>query len=179
MLYERYHTRRLTDYGGMASRLHVLAFFMVFICLSSAGLPGLNGFVGEALVLFGAFDLQGSPVSGRLLAVVAATGIVLGAWYLLTMLQRAFFGRLKEPPHEGHGPVPDLSLREVAALVPIAVLCVVIGVFPQPILDTAQRDIDVVAGIADRARERAAHVTASAGIARQAAVSATNEREEQ
>src|SRR5262249_11805719 len=112
MLYERYHTRRLTDYGGMASRLHLLAVFMVFICLWRAGLPGLNGFIGEALVLFGAFNLQGSPVSGPLLAVLAATGIVLGAWYLLTMLQRVFFGPLKEPAHAEHEPVRDLCFRE-------------------------------------------------------------------
>src|SRR5947209_9583294 len=82
MLYERYHTRKMADYGGMGARLGLLSCFMVFIVLTSIGLPGLNGFVGEALVLMGAFHLQW-PWQFPTYAVLAASGIVLGAWYLL------------------------------------------------------------------------------------------------
>jgi NADH-quinone oxidoreductase subunit M len=154
MLYERYHTRKMDDYGGMAARLKVLACFMVFIVLTSIGLPGLNGFVGEALVLLGAFHLQW-PWQFPTYAVLASSGIVLGAWYLLTMLRRVFFGPVKEPHHEGnHGPVLDLNLREWAALVPVAVVCVALGVYPQPVLDSTRGDLGLVAGLAQEARGR-------------------------
>ncbi len=156
MLYERYHTRQMADYGGIASRLKLLGCFMVFMCLSSLGLPGLNGFIGEMLVLLGMYDLQGSRVSGPVLATLAAFGLLLGAWYLLTLLQRVFFGEVKEPRHEGHGPTPDLNFRELAALVPIAAVCLAIGIIPQPFLDTAKPEIQVLARIADSARNRAA-----------------------
>ncbi|HEY7156208.1 MAG TPA: NADH-quinone oxidoreductase subunit M [Gemmataceae bacterium] len=154
MLYERYHTRKMADYGGMGSRLHLLAVFMVFITMSSIGLPGLNGFLGEWLVLSGMYDFSGSPVRGTLLASLGAGGVVLGAWYMLTMLRRVFFGPLKEPHHEGHAPVADLNGRELAALVPIAVLCLALGVFPKPFFDTVRPEIQVVAGIAEKARQR-------------------------
>jgi NADH-quinone oxidoreductase subunit M len=150
MLYERYHTRMLADYGGIATRLHLLSLFMVFFCLTSIGLPGLNGFVGEVLVLFGMYEVRPWMV------FVGATGIVLGAWYLLTMVMRVFFGPLKEP-HAGseHGsPVADLNARELAALIPIAALCVFIGVYPQPLLKTAEADIQLVAHYADQAQQR-------------------------
>jgi len=155
MLYERYHTRLMADYGGMAAKLKLLGVSMVFICLSSAGLPGLNGFWGEVLSLMGIGSLRGSRVSGALLCGLGATGVVLGAWYLLTMLRRVFFGPLKEPSHEGHEPVRDLNVRELAALVPIGVLCVALGVYPQPFFSAADRDLKVMAGIADAARARA------------------------
>jgi NADH-quinone oxidoreductase subunit M len=164
MLYERYHTRKLADYSGMAKRLPLLSAFMVFICLSSVGLPGLNGFIGEALVLIGVFGSEWVRGAWPVYAVLASSGLILGAWYLFTMLRRAFFGPLKEPhvamPDE-HGPVHDLDLRELGIIVPIALLCVLIGVYPQPILDTSQRDIDVIVNIADRARERSAETAST------------------
>jgi NADH-quinone oxidoreductase subunit M len=164
MLYDRYHTRKIADYGGMAARLGLLACFWVFICLTSIGLPGLNGFVGEVLVFMGMFEFDSDVVNGPVLAIIGTSGIVLGAWYLLTLLRKVFFGPVKEPEHDGHGPVPDLNGRELAALFPIAALCVVLGVFPQPVLDAARRDVDVVARIAAGARERAARAGQQAGI---------------
>lgn len=158
MLYERYHTRLASDYGGMGAKLKLLSVLMVFTCLSSAGLPGLNGFIGEALVFMGMYDFRGTQVSGRLLAIIASVGVVLGAWYLLTMLLRVFFGPVKEPHHEGHGPVADLNGRELAALAPIVLLCVVLGVYPQPVIRAAEPDLRVVAGIADRALKRSTEV---------------------
>jgi NADH-quinone oxidoreductase subunit M len=152
MLYERYHTRKMNDYGGMAARLKLLGLFMVLTCLSSVGLPGLNGFVGEALVFLGAFD--GPSLSSPTMAIFGTLGIVLGAWYLLTMLMRVFFGPVKEPLHDSHAHVHDLDLRELAALVPLAVLFVVLGVYPQPVIETARPDLKIVADIADKARRR-------------------------
>jgi NADH-quinone oxidoreductase subunit M len=140
MLYERYHTRQMADYGGLGAKLGLLSFCMVVICLSSAGLPGLNGFVGEALIFFGSF------MTRRDLALLATAGILLGAWYLLTMLKQVFFGALKEPAHEGR-PVHDLDAREIITLAPILGLCLVLGVYPQPVIDLAKPDLDVVAKI--------------------------------
>ena len=147
MLYERYHTRQLADYGGMGSKLGLLSACMVFIALSSIGLPGLNGFIGEALVFLGMFSVL--PV----LAIVASAGIVLGAWYLLSMVKQVFFGPLKEPHHDGE--VKDLNVREICALAPIMVLCLVLGLYPQPVLDSAKPDLVVVENILKAAKVRA------------------------
>lgn len=158
MLYERYHTRKISDYGGMSTRLPLLGAFMVFVCLTSVGLPGLNGFIGEALILFGSFEQQYvTSQQFPWFALAGAAGMVLGAWYLFTMLQRVFFGELKEPVvvgHHSHEPIRDLNPRELCAIVPIMVLCLVIGVYPQPMLDTIRPDLETVSRIVDKARER-------------------------
>jgi NADH-quinone oxidoreductase subunit M len=156
MLYERYHTRKMADYGGLGARLKLMACFWVYIVLTSIGLPGLNGFVGEVLVLMGAYRMQyvefaQSPV----LAILASSGIILGAWYLLTLLRRVFFGPVKEPHHEGHGPVGDLNGRELITLIPVAAACLFIGVYAQPVIDTMRPDLDVVANIAGKAKDEA------------------------
>lgn len=141
MLYERYHTRAIADFGGLSRKLPVLAFFMLLFTFSSIGLPGLNGFVGEFMVLLAAFQRAfaavGSVWRGLLcaLAVLAVAGVVLGAWYMLWLYQRVFFGALREPGrstgggHSGEA-VADLNLREVCALLPLAVVVVWIGVYP-------------------------------------------------
>lgn len=103
MLYERYHTRRIADLGGLARKLPWLAFFMVLASLASIGLPGLNGFVGEFLTLWGMFHRAWADAPSewahvyRVLSVAALSGVVLGAWYMLWMVQRVFFGPLREP----------------------------------------------------------------------------------
>jgi NADH-quinone oxidoreductase subunit M len=138
MVYERYHTRLIDDLGGLANRLPLLAVGWVFISMASIGLPGLNGFVGEMLSLAGMF--RDHPY----VAAAGATGIILSAWYLLSMLQSVFFGPLKEPRHGDHV-VRDLSLRELAALVPLAAACLWIGVEPQPLIDMIRPDVESVA----------------------------------
>jgi NADH-quinone oxidoreductase subunit M len=154
MLYERYHTRKLTQYSGMASKMPLFGTFLVFSALSSAGLPGLNGFVGEVLCLAGIYEYEGTYLHRMLLTALGASGMLLGAWYLFTMLRRLLFGPLKEPAHEGHA-IEDLTPREWGLLAPLMLLCVVIGVFPGVVLRTTAADIDKVAAITASARGRA------------------------
>ncbi len=172
MLYERYHTRKMSDYGGMATRLPLLAACMVFVCFTSVGLPGLNGFVGETLSILGVVERhqRESPLLFPFTAVAAVAGVVLGAWYLLTMLQRVFFGETKEPvvmAEAGHGAVTDLKPREWAALAPLLAVCLFLGVWPQPVLDTLRPALQTVEQIAENARERysQSHGMPSVGIA--------------
>ena len=138
MFYERYHTRQLNELGGLASRLPLLGVAMVFTSFASIGLPGLNGFVGEMLALIGMFKRD--PI----LAVIGASGVVLGAWYLLGVLQKAFFGPLQEPHHHGHEPIADLNAREVLTLAPLLAACLWLGLFPQPVLDLIRPDVESV-----------------------------------
>lgn len=157
MVYERYHTRRLDDLGGLAARLPILACCMVFISMASIGLPGLNGFVGEVLALAGMFKRH--PLYGAL----GATGVILGAWYLLTMVQQAFFGPLREPHSAAdHEPVRDITPRELAALGPLAVLCLWIGVHPEPVLDLIRPDVAAVAALYEEQPSRPETTTAGA-----------------
>lgn len=138
MIYERYHTREIVQLRGLARQTPWLAFFMLVFTLSSIGLPGLNGFTGEVLVLLGAFQRgwggQLGEVTGQLrwISVLAVVGVVLGAWYMLNLVRRVFFGADIEKKHSD---VPDMSWREVFALAPLAVFVVWIGVQPKPFLD--------------------------------------------
>jgi len=121
ILYERRHTYDISEYGGLATPMPVYATFFLFIVLSSVGLPLLNGFIGEFLVLSGAF--QARAVYG----VLAATGVIWSAGYLLWMYQRVFYGKVT---HEVNQTLPDLSLREQTALWPTAAAALAMGVAP-------------------------------------------------
>ena len=152
MVYDRYHTRQLDDLGGLANRIPLIAVAMVFTTMASIGLPGLNGFVGEMLSLAGMFKMM--PIY----AVIGTSGVVLGAWYMLTMIQQGFFGPLREP-HDVHDPVSDMSPREACAFLPLAVMCVWIGVAPQPFIELMKPDIQAVVSGYDRSNARTAEVT--------------------
>ncbi len=125
-LYDRRHTRLIADFGGLAKSVPILAGVFLFVALSSLGLPGLNGFVGEFLILLGTF------LTYRWWVVPAAFGVVLAAIYLLWAYQRVFHG---EPVVEENRLLPDLNLREVAMLAPVVALIALIGVYPKPFLD--------------------------------------------
>ena len=121
LLYERRHTYEISDFGGLATPMPKYATFFLVTVLASVGLPLLNGFIGEFLVLSGAF--QARPIYG----ILAATGVIWSAGYLLWMYQRVFFGKVK---HEVNNTLPDLNLREKTALAPIAIAALVMGVAP-------------------------------------------------
>jgi NADH-quinone oxidoreductase subunit M len=148
MVYDRFHTRDINALSGLARRMPVMACFFVFFVLSSIGLPVLNGFWSEFLTILGAFT---SPHLGVSFGAIAATGIVLGAVYMLHMTARVIFGPLKYPHMDDHGHghaeshgkeeshdngLPrDLSGREIAILVPLALAAVILGVKPGIVSD--------------------------------------------
>ena len=133
MLYERRHTRAMADYGGIAKTVPVLTFFMLFSVFASAGLPGLNGFVGEFMILIGSWK---SPTVGHpALVAVATTGVIFAAVYLLWMVYRTFFG---EVTSEANRTMRDLNGREIGILVPLAALMVVLGFWPAPFLERSE-----------------------------------------
>ena len=125
MIYDRRHTRQIEDYGGLAKVMPLYAFFFVFVTLSSIGLPGLNNFVGEFLILLGSFQTE------RIYSIVAVSGVVLGAIYMLWMVERVFYGPIR---HEENKKLKDLNLREIMVLVPLCLAMIGIGVYPRPIL---------------------------------------------
>jgi len=152
MLYERYHTRQIADLAGLARQTPWLAFFLVFFTFSSIGVPGLNGFAGEFLILLGSFQRAWSDAPPALamqllvIAVLAVSGVVLGAWYMLWLVERILFGPVKEPAAAAAHRTQDLYFREILALVPLAVFVVWIGIRPgdflrpmQPTLELARR----------------------------------------
>ena len=126
MLYERRHTRLIADFGGLASVMPMFATVFVITALASIGLPGLSGFVGEFLALIGTF--QTHPV----VALLATSGVIFAAYYMLPMVQRMWFNRLD---NEKNRTLRDLSPRELTVLVPLVVIMVWIGVYPKPFLD--------------------------------------------
>lgn len=123
LIYERRHTRLINDFGGLSKVLPVFATFFMITMLSSIGLPGLNGFWGEFLILMGAFKFK------KVIAIIATSGIVLGAAYMLWMFQRVMFGKITKPENEH---LKDLTIREALTLVPLIILMFWIGLYPKP-----------------------------------------------
>ena len=136
MIYERRHTRLISELNGLQKSMPLLATVFTVVMLSSIGLPGLNGFVGEFLVLIGSFVVR------RWWAVVATAGVILAALYLLWAYQRVFHGT---PTGENVG-LPDMTLREKAVMAPLVVLIVFLGVYPKPVLDRIDPSVDRLIG---------------------------------
>jgi len=147
MLYERRHTRLMADYGGIAKSVPILTFFMVLTVLASAGLPGLNGFVGEFLILVGAFSSDAFGM--QTLTIIATTGVILAAVYLLWMLGQMFFGPLT---HEANRTMSDLNFRELMILVPMALLMIILGLMPQPFLKVSEPVADQLLRVIEQKR---------------------------
>jgi len=133
MLYERRHTRLIDDFGGLWKQLPLFGIFLLIVTLSSIGLPGLNGFVGEFTILVGTFQ------ANWVYAALAATGIVLGAWYMLTMFRRVMHGPLDKPVNRQ---LQDLSAREIIVLVPVVVFIFLIGLFPNLFFEKMESSVD-------------------------------------
>ena len=142
MLYDRRHTREISAYGGIQKVMPWFAGFFLFTVFASAGLPGLNGFVGEFLILLGSYTRH--PI----LAIIAAGGVLLAAVYLLWAYERVFTG---EPDSEENKALSDIGVREVGILVPMVALIIVLGVYPKPVL---QRIEPAVERVLDRIEER-------------------------
>lgn len=142
IVYERRHTRLISEYGGLARQMPIYATYFLIMALSSMGLPILNGFVGEFTILQGAF------ARNFWWALFAATGIVLGAAYLLWLYQRVFFGEITNP---ANAKLPDLSFREQLTLAPLVVAALWIGLYPKPIFDLlrtpSENIVRVVGGV--------------------------------
>ncbi len=132
MIYDRRHTRMISDFGGLVKVMPVFAFFFMLVSLSSIGLPGLNGFVGEFLILLGSFS---SPLlNSPWYTIFAATGVIFAAVYLLWAYQRMFFGECTNPANQS---LHDLTKREIMVLVPIVLFIVWIGLYPSTFLNTS------------------------------------------
>ncbi len=135
VIYERRHTRAISEYGGLAHVMPKFAIVFAFAMLSSAGLPLLNGFIGEFTILQGAFE------ANRAWAAFAVSGVVLGAAYLLWLYQRTMLGQVTNGKNLG---LPDLNLREIAVFAPLIVWAVWIGVYPKPYFDILKQPVSEI-----------------------------------
>jgi NADH-quinone oxidoreductase subunit M len=143
VVYERRHTRQMSEFGGLAKVMPWFTAFFMIAMLGSAGLPGLVGFVGEFLILLGTFTHGALTLNQpEILVLIAALGVILGAVYLLWLFQRMMFGPITNPKNEN---LPDLGLREKLVFAPVIGLIILMGVYPKPFLDridlTAQETV--------------------------------------
>jgi len=140
MVYDRRHTRLIAEFGGLANVMPVFSTFFMIITLSSIALPLLNGFVGEFLILIGTFTSTLLPYA-KLFASLAALGMILSAVYMLWMFQRVVFGEVRNPSNLN---LSDLNFRERLVLVPMAMLVIVMGVYPSLFLNATDRTIQSI-----------------------------------
>jgi NADH-quinone oxidoreductase subunit M len=145
VLYERRHTRRLAEYGGIWKQMPIFAGLFLIITMGSAGLPALSGFIGEFFTIFGTFNAEFPKPhehfipSPQLMGALAATGVILGAVYLLFMFQKVFFGKLDKAKN---GRLPDLKAHELATFIPVVIAIFALGLFPRTILNYMQPSVD-------------------------------------
>jgi NADH-quinone oxidoreductase subunit M len=133
IVYERRHTREISEYGGLSKVMPVYAAIFLIMTMSSIGLPTLNGFIGEFLILQGAFTYS------KVWAAFAASGVVLGAAYMLYLYQRTMFGKIENPKNEH---LLDLNHREFATFAPLLVLAVWMGLYPSPFLRRLESSVN-------------------------------------
>ncbi|MCX8010922.1 MAG: NADH-quinone oxidoreductase subunit M, partial [Ignavibacteria bacterium] len=133
MLYDRRHTREIAEFGGLAKQLPVYSTALMIASLSSVGLPFLNGFIGEFLILTGSF--KSAVLNSWWFTAFAATGVIFAAVYLLWMYQRVIFGKLENPHNKN---LKDLDSREIGLLIPILIFVVWIGVYPSTFLKKSE-----------------------------------------
>jgi NADH-quinone oxidoreductase subunit M len=152
-LLDRYGTTHVNQFGGLMGRFPNFAFLTFVIVLASIGLPGLNNFVSEMLMLAGLFDARNPGIHRLGLAIIAAFGILLSAWYMLTMMQKVFFNPLKEPETNIAAP-KDINRRECIAFGSLAALCLLLGLAPKLVLDSIRADVRILDTIGENSRAR-------------------------
>ena len=139
-IYERRHTRLISDFGGLSTPMPWFSTLFVFASLSSIGLPFLNGFVGEFLILLGSWTSNAIQYSW-IATMLAATGVIWAAVYMLWMLQRVVFGKITNP---ANATLTDLNAREIGLMLPLLILMLVMGVVPRPFLDRSKASVEAV-----------------------------------
>ncbi len=173
LLYDRRHTRRLADFGGLWKKVPIFSAMFLVIMLASVGLPGLCGFVGEFLILIGTFNADSAWakvglseffVAPKVLAIVSASAVILSAMYLLGMYQKIFFGPLDKP--ENRDPhLKDVHGRERWVFGIVIVAALVLGIYPQPILARSEKSVSaLITGYAERLRDSASNPDAPAHL---------------
>jgi NADH-quinone oxidoreductase subunit M len=142
-IYERRHTRMISEFGGLATPMPWFSTLFVIASLSSVGLPFLNGFVGEFLILLGSWTSNAIQTVwiGRVATMLAATGVIWAAVYMLWMLQRVVFGKVTKPENAS---LKDLNSRELGLLIPLLLLMLFMGVYPRAFLDRSQASVEEV-----------------------------------
>ncbi|MGO8762804.1 MAG: NADH-quinone oxidoreductase subunit M [Desulfobaccales bacterium] len=143
VIYERRHTRMIAEFGGLCTPMPVYAIIFMIVTLSSIGLPGLNGFVGEFLILLGTFQVN------KLYATIAATGVIFAACYMLWMFQRVMFGKVTNDKNKD---LKDLSWREIAIFAPLILFIVWIGVYPSTFLDKTKASTENFLAMMEKAK---------------------------
>ena len=139
MIYERRHTRMISEFGGLAKRLPIYSTLFMIIMFSSIGLPGLNGFVGEFLILVGSF--KSSFLDNKLYAIISASGVILSAVYMMWVYQRIFFGKLENELNQN---LKDVNKREIGIMIPMIIFIVWIGIFPSTFLNKTNKSVKMV-----------------------------------
>ncbi len=157
VLYERRHTRLISEYGGITSKMPVFAVIFMIVTLSSIGLPGMNGFVGEFLILLGTW--KSNPVY----AAIATTGVIWAAVYMLWMFQRVMFGKITNPANEN---LKDLNTREISYFAPLIALIFIIGVYPAPFLKKMEPSVKHLVNQVNKAVAEHKMESAPAGVAK-------------
>ncbi len=143
IIYERRHTRMISEFGGLCTPMPIYAIIFMIVTLSSIGLPGLNGFVGEFLILLGTFQVN------KLYATIAATGVIFAACYMLWMFQRVVFGKVTNDKNKD---LKDLSWREIAIFAPLILFIVWIGVYPSTFLDKTKASTENFVAMMEKAK---------------------------
>ncbi|MCI0407130.1 MAG: NADH-quinone oxidoreductase subunit M, partial [Acidobacteria bacterium] len=175
LIYERRHTRMISDFGGLSKQLPIYATFFLIMTLSSIGLPALNGFIGEFTILLGAWQIptgfhinipltdKALVFGGQVWSVLAVLGIVLGAAYMLWLYQRTMFGKLDKPENQA---LKDLNFREILTLAPLVVLAFWIGLFPETFMRMLRPSVSRIVQQMSENAPRTARLQSAAGSTR-------------
>jgi NADH-quinone oxidoreductase subunit M len=162
IVYERMHTREIKLYGGLAKLMPVYATFFMIITLSSIGLPGLNGFIGEIMILMGAYHMPDFLIFSKSLVFFLVAGMLLGAAYMLWLYQRVFFGEVTNPHLEEHVKGRDMNGREWGYMILLVLLALWIGLYPKPVFDKMDRSVQY---LMQRMKPAVERVAAAKGVA--------------